>query len=60
MVTSNESFNKEYYNRGSLVEIGWREVPWVDGTGIGNWEQSKLRLVSVGWGDIVGEHGWVA
>ena len=33
-------------------------MPWVDGTVINNWEQLKLRLVSEGRVDMVGENGW--
>ena len=27
-------FKEEYLKRGKLIELGWKEVPWVDGSGL--------------------------
>ena len=58
LVASIKSFKGEYCNREKLMSIGWKEVPWVDGTGINNWEGLKSKLVTEGRGGLVGANGW--
>ena len=51
-------FKEEYLKRGKLIELGWKEVPWVDGSGLKNWHQLRAKLVEEGRGSTVGENGW--
>ena len=51
-------FKEEYLKRGKLIELGWKEVPWVDGSGLKSWHQLRAKLVEEGRGSIVGENGW--
>ena len=47
-------FKEEYLKRGRLIELGWKEVPWVDGSGLKSWHQLRAKLVEEGRGSIVG------
>ena len=51
-------FKEEYLKRGKLIELGWKEVPWVDGSGLKNWHQLRAKLVEEERESIVGENGW--
>ena len=51
-------FKEEYLKRGKLIELGWKEVPWLDGSGLKSWHQLRAKLVEEGRESIVGENGW--
>ena len=51
-------FKEEYLKMGKLIEVGWKEVPWVDGSGLKSWHQLRAKLVEEGRESIVGGNGW--
>ena len=40
------------------MELGWKEVPCVDGSGMKRWHQLWAKLVEEGRRSIVVEKGW--
>ena len=52
------NFKEEYIKSGKLIELGWKEVQWVDGSGLKSWHQLRAKLVEEGRESIVGEKGW--
>ena len=49
-------FKEEYLKRDKSVELGWNEVPLVDGSGINSWHQLRTKLV--GEGSTEDKNGW--
>ena len=49
---------EEYLKRDKLIELWWKEVPWVGGSGMNSWHQLRGKKVGKGGGgSILGKNG---
>ena len=49
---------EEYLKRDKLIELCWKGVPWVGGSGMNSWHQLRGKIVGKGRDSLLGENGW--